>query len=51
MDLSPSPFWIKKHQQSSSVFDFKNIPVDIHQNDENSEDETSEIIIGKKYFL
>lgn len=49
MDLSPSPFWIKKHQQSS-VFDFKNIPVENHT-DGDSDDDTSEVIIGKNVYI
>lgn len=49
MDLSPSPFWIKKQQQGS-VFDFKNIPVENHPDGDSDDDETSEIIIGKIFF-
>lgn len=49
MDLSPSPFWIKKHQQGS-VFDFKNIPVENHT-DGDSDDDSSEVIIGKIVYI
>lgn len=41
MDLSPSPFWIKKQ---TLVFEFNNVNNDIYCADS---DDTSEVLIGK----
>lgn len=43
MDLSPSPFWIKKQKQTL-VFDFSNI--NQRWNDDDDDDEP-EVLIGK----
>lgn len=42
MDLSPSPFWIKKQKQTL-VFDFS----DINQRWNDDDDDEPEVLIGK----
>ena len=45
MDLTPSPFFMRKKQQTL-VFDFSNVVASEHN--EHSDDESSEVLIGNE---